>query len=195
MELYLIRNKKLGIYFICKNEPFFYGFTDFEKAEQFCNKHADTVIETQEILEEEDNAYLMECLYQQGYKGGYIDNTFQTINQSNPKLIQFIPENASLLHMILYRETKRTILLKNQRFYFFAMITEQGYLAFANTNGYIFGFTDMDNVNTKLAKQLYKMGYEVVKYYLDEKHKYLINPKTPTQVIFHENFEIVESPV
>lgn len=192
MELYFIKDKTTKIYYIKENKPFFYAFTNYEAAVQFCNSNPGSEIEPQTILSEEDDEFLTECIYQQGYKGGYTDGIFTAINQSNPQLMKFIPENAGLLNLTLYKngDTNKK-LLKEQRFYFFATITEDGYLAFANSNGYIFAFTDVDNIDTSLAKALYKKGYEAIKYFFDEEHKYIINANRPTQTIMYDNYSFL----
>lgn len=186
MRIYLIFDTYTNIYYIENGQPFFYGFTEYKSAELFCHAHPGTQTEEQLIENEEDDEYLTENLYQRGFKGGYINDRFLAINQSNPELVKFIPENAGLLNLILFRGTHKESLIKNQRFYFFVMVTDEGYLAFANTGGYIFGFTDIDNMDTRLAKQLFSMGYEAVKYYLDENHKYIINANKNTQCMIEE---------
>lgn len=188
MEFYFIYDTSTGLYFIQNNEPFYYVFTKPAEADLFCRSHPGTRIETQYIENEEDNSYMAACLYQRGFKGGWLDGEFHAVNQSNPELMRLIPENAGLLSLLLFRGTGKKSFIQNQRFYFFATITDSGYLAFANTNGYIFGFTDIESMDTRLARQLYSLGYEPVKYYIDGRHKYLLNANKATQCRIAENF-------
>lgn len=188
MEMYLIRDSNRGIYYIKGDEPFFYAFSTLSRAKQFCNSNSGTEIETQEIYGQEDTDYIMSCMYQRGYKGGYIDGKFEPLNFTNPELMKLIPENAGLLHLILFRQNRKKKLLQSQRFYLFAMITDEGYLAFANSNGYIFSFTDVENIDTGLSKQLYQRGYETVRCNLDAHHKYIINPGKVSQTMLEEDF-------
>lgn len=192
MRIYLIFDTATNFYYIENARPFFYGFTDYGAAEAFCRARPGTRAEEQLIEDEDDDDFLTETLYQRGFKGGYVNDRFLAINQSNPELIKFIPENAGLLNLILFRETHKEGLVKNQRFYFFAMVTDEGYLAFANTGGYIFGFSDIDNMDTKLTRQLFAMGYEVVKHYMDEAHKYILNANRNTQCLIGEGFAFEE---
>ena len=189
MKLYLVRDKHHGLYFMQDAKPFFFAFSSMETAEQFTNSHPGTELEEQEIHCQEEDDFLISSLYHMGYKGGYVDGVFKPINQTNPELTRFIPENAGLLNLLVFQETKNPTILKNQRYYFFATVTQDGYLAFANSNGYIFSFTDIENVDTALAKTLYQKGYEVIKHYMDENHCYLINPNKPTQLILGKQFE------
>lgn len=183
MELYLIRDEQTGIYYIKDNQPFFYAFRERTTAEAFCaqNKHA--VIHDTQIQNEADDAYMIGSLYQQGYKGGFIDGVFRPINMTNPKLFQLLPTHSALLHLVMYERDGDLAHLKDDRFYFFVQVTEDGYLAFANTNGNIFAFTDIDNIDTTLAGQLYQLGYEVIRYGMDERHAYFVNPRKSTQVL------------
>lgn len=190
MEFYFIYDSRAGLYYIQNNEPFFFAFTKQVDAERFCNGHAGTRLMVHSIESEEEDDYLTECLYQQGYKGGYIDGSFCPLNQNNPELCGIIPENNGLLNLILYQGTKKKRFIENQRFYFFATVTDEGLLAFANTEGYILGFTDIDHMDTKLAKQLYQLGYEVIRYYMDEEHKYLINVNKASQCRIEQAFEL-----
>ena len=50
----------------------------------------------------------------------------------------------------------------------------ESYSAFANTNGSIFAFTDMENMDTSLKNQLFDLGYKVIRYHMDNKHHYFI---------------------
>lgn len=183
MELHLIRDEQTGIYYIKDNQPFFYAFRERTSAELFCaqNKHA--VIDTKQIQDDTDDAYMIGSLYGQGYKGGFIDGVFRPINMTNPELFRLLPAHSALLHLVMYERSKDIAHLKNERFYFFVQVTADGYLAFANTNGKIFAFTDVNNMDTALAGQLYQLGYEVIRYYLDESHTYFINPRKPTAAL------------
>ena len=180
MELYFILDEQTGICYIKDNQPFFYAFRDRQAADAFCAQNKYACIKVQEILNDADDTYLIGSLYQQGYKGGFIDGVFRPINMTNPELFRMLPTHSALLHLVMYGRSKDPSYLKDERLYFFVQVTPDGYLAFANTNGYIFAFTDVENMDTSLAGQLYQLGYEVIRYYMDPGHSYFINPRKIT---------------
>lgn len=182
MELYLIQDQQTGIYYIKDNQPFFYAFREQATAEKFCVQNNHAVIHEVQIQNDADDAYLIGSLYQLGYKGGFIDGVFRPINMTNPDLFQMLPTHSALLHLVMYERSGDLMHLKDDRLYFFVQVTEDGYLAFANTNGNIFAFTDIDNIDAELAGQLYQLGYEVIRYGMDAHHAYFVNPRKATQV-------------
>ena len=183
MEICFIWDKKREIYFIQNAEPFFYAFTDERMAEQFCNSHPGTAIEKQEIEGKADDAYMLACLYQKGYQGGFIDGVFRSTIMLHPKLAQIIPEQKASLSLALYQDSKDRKYLEHLRVYLFAVVTDDGYLAFANTNGSLFAFTDTEHMNKELTAQLYELGYAAIRYYMDNKHTYLINAGAAMQTV------------
>lgn len=182
MELYLIRDKSTGTYYIKDEEPFFYAFHNKMEAREFCKSCVQVEIEEREIDGKADDVCLVSQLYQKGYKGGFIDGVFRPVNLTDPVAAKLFPRDSALLSLILYKRTGKLSYIENERFYFFVQVTEDGYLAFANTNGSIFAFTDMENMDTSLKNQLFDLGYKVIRYHMDNKHCYFINPRKSTSV-------------
>lgn len=183
MELFFIWDEQAGIYYIKDDQPFFYAFHDRRAAEQFCAQHKHTVVQEKQMHDDTDNAYLLGSFYEQGYKGGFMDGVFRPLNMTNPDLFRMLPSHSALLHLVMYQRSGDFMHIRDERFYFFVQVTADGYLAFANTNGSIFAFTDVNNIDTQLAAQLHQMGYEVIRYYMSEECKYFINPRKPTAAL------------
>lgn len=192
MELYFIKDTNTKTYYIKNANPFFYCFRDLEKAEVFCNSHRNTNLDIRTIETDEDDNFLTQMLYQQGFKGGYIDHELKIFQPEKMEEIRYIiPNNSAYLNLLLFLHDKEKgkRFIKNETFYFFARINEEGYLSFANAKGYILAFTDLDNMDIKLAKELYKKGFEMIKYKIDEEHHYIININQYSQTMLEENFE------
>ena len=180
MELYLIKDKSTGTYYIKDDDPFFFAFHDNRDAKEFCKSCVQVEIEKREIEDKADDTCLVSELYQKGYKGGFIDGVFRPVNMTDPVAAKLFPRDSALLSLILYNRTGNISHIKEERFYFFVQVTEDGYLAFANTNGSIFAFTDMENMDVALSKQLFALGYKVIHYHMDNRHHYFINPRRAT---------------
>lgn len=181
MELFLIKDKSTGTYYIKDDKPFFYAFHEKADAREFMRSCVQTEMEQRDIEDKADDICLVSELYQKGYKGGFIDGVFRSVNLSDPVAAKLFPRNSALLSLILYSRTNDLSYLKNESFYFFVQITDDGYLAFANTNGNIFAFTDIENMDISLKKQLFDLGYKVIRYHMDERHHYFINPRATLQ--------------
>ena len=182
MELYLIRDKTTGTYYIKDDEPFFYAFHDSKEAKEFCKSCVQVEIEKRNIESKADDTCLVSELYQKGYKGGFIDGVFRPVNMTDPVAAKLFPKNSALLSLILFERTGNISYIKDESFYFFVQVTDDGYLAFANTNGSIFTFTDMDNMDKALSSQLFDLGYKVIRYHIDNTHHYFINPRKNTSI-------------
>lgn len=191
MELYLIKDKKYGIYYTKESKPFFYAFSDAALAERFVNENPDSEIDIIDLEEDGDDEYLTEILYNKGYKGGYLNGNFKTMQETSPELVRKEPMDSATLALKLFSENKKTSEIKNQKFYFFATITEDGYLAFANTDGFIFAFSSSDMIDALLAKKLFSEGYDVIKYVLDDKHKYFFNYGKPLEIKVKEGLSLL----
>lgn len=191
----MIKDKVTKNYYVEEDKPYFFAFNRYEKALDFCNKHKNADIDIYYIDTKEDDEFLVHTLYRKGFLGGYFNGQLSLYNTSTHSELEGIMQTESaLLNLTLFRNDKnhKENHLSSEVFYFFAKINKDGYLLLADIEGYILAFTDLDNMQAQLIRTLYKKGFEVIKFRLDKKRRYLINYQYPTQTFLEENFKFLQ---